>query len=123
MKPWEQDWKAERVDWSDISPDDPIVSWTIGGHALETCGAVKTASAEVHAEHEAIARLAAAAPAMARALCLSERDAGDRCAGCAQEWWFLTGLKHEDDCALDAALTAAGISPEDREAVRKAGAR
>ena len=66
-----------------------------------------------------VARIIAAAPAMARALCLVEwtdNVRGDMCRACGR----LETEGHRNHCPLDAALTAAGLSPEDREQVRKA---
>jgi hypothetical protein len=70
--------------------------------------------------------LAAAAPAMARALCISEWVTSHElttregevleCSWCAQE-------EHTAYCALDQALTAAGLDAEAREAAREAEAR
>lgn len=60
------------------------------------------------------ATLAAAAPALARALCRVEWSSG-HCEGCGQgsRYWHLA------DCPIDAALTAAGLSEKDREKVRR----
>ena len=63
--------------------------------------------------------LAAAAPALARALCRVEWNVWGDCdvlcpCCCAPR---LRG--HAADCPLDAALTAAGLGAEDREEVRR----
>ena len=65
------------------------------------------------------ATLIAAAPALARALCRVEWNVWGDCdvlcpCCCAPR---LRG--HAADCPLDAALTAAGLSAEDREEVRR----
>ena len=76
---------------------------------------------------EAWAKLLAAAPAMARLLCRlewsacypcgpddSEHDQDRACPECGAH----AALDHLPGCLLDAALSAAGISPEERERVR-----
>ena len=73
------------------------------------------------------AHLIAAAPAMARLLCRlewsacypcgpddSEHDQDRACPECGAH----AALDHLPGCLLDAALSAAGISPEERERVR-----
>jgi hypothetical protein len=84
---------------------------------LEVGGTLRMPPADV----EATARLAAQAPAMARALCLVEHsplDGGLGCASCGAEVQHDGAIAHEADCALDITLTAAGLTPADREAVR-----
>ena len=78
----------------------------------------------------ASARLAAAAPALARALCRLEAvpvSADDVDWGPSDNWhkclccYLMPRLHfgHKPGCHLDAALTAAGLSAEDREEVRR----
>ncbi len=75
-----------------------------------------------------VARIFAATPALARELAMLEWSRrfntgygtsreldGHSCPSCWQEQ-----PTHAPACRLDAALTAAGLTPEDREAVRKA---
>lgn len=59
--------------------------------------------------------LIAAAPALARALCRVEWPGG-YCGECESERFY---GGHAPDCPLDAALTAAGLTAEDREEVRR----
>lgn len=76
-----------------------------------------------------VARIIAAAPAMARALCLAEFSGYDPVRGCdvcpvcksfGYDGSTSPPAPHDPDCGLHQSLTAAGLSPEDREAVRKA---
>lgn len=73
--------------------------------------------------------LIAAAPAMARLLCRLEWSACYRCGpddteheedSACPECTQHADLGHMPGCPLDAALLAAGISPEERERVRSA---
>lgn len=79
-----------------------------------------------------VAELFAAAPAMARSLAMVERlehDEGfEYCAGCGTTWGRVYDnatdtetkkVEHLAGCHLDAALTAAGLDADAREAVRK----
>ena len=65
--------------------------------------------------------LIAAAPAMARLLCRLEWSSVQDETGCVVCGEFADGdvPEHTADCLLDAALTQAGISPEERERVRQ----
>ena len=66
------------------------------------------------------ARLAAAAPAMARALCSvewTEDEEGGKRLQCS--WCMQTEPNHQDYCGLDKALTQAGLDDEARETVRE----
>ena len=73
-------------------------------------------------EVNAIAPLVCAAPAMARALCIAESVDSDGhgllCACCGRNTVDEPREPHEPDCALDAALTLAGLDAAAREEVR-----
>lgn len=121
MKTWQKDWVATKVEYPPVCEgDEPTLGWMVGEHDLETCSSPKSAPAEVHACHEEDARLAAAAPEMARALCMVEWvfNGTSECCPCCE---ILRGRDHEphaEYCSLDLALSAAGLSHEDREGVR-----
>lgn len=128
-KPWDETWhmQYESGDAASVKADDSLyeVAYLAGGQYDR-------------------AHLIAAAPAMARALCAAERsqvddsyldDPGttDGCPVCGEVFVDGSGhrpigignntalrITHASDCALDAALSQAGISPEERERVRMA---
>jgi hypothetical protein len=104
-KPWEEDWEYGR-----ITPS--FDTWYVRSHTGQLLSN--------GFPHEVDARLIAAAPAMARALAMVEWEGWndhDECPYCGE----VPQLGHGPACVLDAALTQAGLSPADREAVRKAG--
>lgn len=136
-KPWMEDWPVVKMTWGDLDPSDPFISWVVGKHDLETCAAAKDAPADIHEGHEAVARLASQAPAMARTLCRLEwsltllvtpptgvpglvyacmpREV-QACPACRAQ---RPGPEsHAPSCWLDALLTAAGLTPADREEAR-----
>ena len=126
MKLWMAEWKivGERGD--------------SGGLAIRGCNGKRwdTLLEQSNFAFDADVILAAAAPAMARALCLAETSYGEgdyyctayqSCGVCAkpiaytiEDGKHVAIIQHKPACPLDAALTAAGLSPEDREQVRKA---
>jgi len=63
-----------------------------------------------------------AAPAMARALCLGEFGSLHE-DGCSTCWATEKSAKHDVGCAVDAALTSAGLDAAARAEVRKMGGR
>jgi len=104
-KPWEADWNTDK-DGRLISSDKAVnVGYVFAATVYE----------EAVAEPED-ARLAAAAPMLARALCLVEWEGDSGCPAC--DGYDDNGSLHTVDCPVDAALTAAGLTQEDRVAVR-----
>ncbi len=118
-KPWMGEWKPYLSAWTgcvELS-DDPEHIAVVKGCRV--------------AEAHAYATLAAAAPGLARALCRVEWEgslnpSGDpACPECRcppQAAMGASGLYpggHAPDCPVDAWLTAAGLTAEDREEVRR----
>jgi len=110
MKPWLEHWEVERHE---------IIASRCGSVAE----GVFIPKSIGHLDGAETIRLAAAAPAMARALCEVEWrgfavDEANVCParGCRGEE---KKHPHSPDCALDAALTAAGLDAAAREEVRR----
>ena len=100
-KPWRYDEEGRRVWGTDSDGDFLVAEYVQPAHG----------------------RIIAAAPALARALCrvewLGSAD-GPGCPWCLSEQGLSPHLsQHAADCPLDAALTAAGLTAEDREEVRR----
>lgn len=112
-------------------------TWRVSGRADIVCGEVSIDSVATMVLHShgadlrADASLIAAAPAMARLLCRLEWSGYDGfdsghggwivcpiCRTHPPERLPQTTWRHAPDCALDAALTAAGLDAEERERVR-----
>lgn len=111
-KPWEETWTFDRYTTCFRVPDpDP----------LHRDRPVHASGMTYDPAMKGRMRLAAAAPALARALCLvewSERldDANHLyCPSCGAA----DAQGHAPKCRLNDALTAAGLMREDREAVRQ----
>jgi hypothetical protein len=105
MKPWEEEWRVR----NSIGGEDCVYSETSREYVLETYTAVGTPGYERYAE---CARLAAAAPEMARLLL--EKQWGDRgwclwCDGIDPADTTCRGEGHAADCALVAVLRKAGV--------------
>mgnify|MGYP000561914280 CR=1 FL=1 len=102
-KPWDETW---------------FVSYD---HLPSMYGVYAPAGKRATALHETmgpdgqVAKLIAAAPAMARLLCRFEGASGD---GLYRLCCRSADKPHMPGCPLDACLTAIGISPEERERVR-----
>lgn len=99
-------------------PDEtygPMASLGVG----ETSAYVTASSVDLA---NGLATLLAAAPQLARALAMVECagaegwDGPGFCPSCGAD---VAGEPHRCDCILDAALTAAGLGPEDRARVRR----
>ena len=135
MKPWMEEWDTD----NDSSCREVLFTKsypTHRGRFAQFNGAAFDRGDEPSEAQVARAELAAAAPAMARALCLAETSYGEgdyyctayqSCGVCAkpiaytiEDGKHVAIIQHKPACPLDAALTAAGLSPEDREQVRKA---
>lgn len=134
-KPWEENWThraelgdADRVlavqadpkTYGDRSAERPVHEIVVGDESILAAYEVDYHDCACGMTEER-AKLAAAAPAMARALCAvedSEAYAGGRVC-CLSE----PGQHHSDDCVVDAALNAAGLDAAAREAVRAAAER
>lgn len=132
MKPWDETWDP-KADWT----IDGRRIWTVYDRAREDAGGTYEVATVEH-DDEPAARLIAAAPAMARALCLLERgtvitDDGcpsfpehygtEGCCGCGEETLTDDGVVHAPNCPVDAALTEAGLDAAARAAVRASGGR
>lgn len=135
-KPWLETWEQDddagmRVMVADT--DEQVARVFDGGERAAFSRRMSLADQEL-----GLARslLAAAAPALARALCRVEwgsyRDITDYesqeevCPACdcppvtiTNRYGVVTPGGHAPDCPLDAALTAAGLATEDREEVRR----
>ena len=117
-KPWDETWVVRGIRNVLVTELERGL-----GRAMPFSSLNETESMALHS----VAALIAAAPAMARLLCRlewsacypcgpddSEHDQDRACPECGAH----AALDHLPGCLLDAALSAAGISPEERERVR-----
>lgn len=115
--PWSQEWEMEPCFERTLDEDVPayVNDALISRELLSTGGA----SHLDNDERNAVAKLAAAAPALARALCLVEWEGRYSDLRCCPWCGAASPAAHDDRCELDAALTSAGLDAAAREAVRK----
>lgn len=120
MRPWDETWTVGTGDA--VYPGDgrACVLRESGDAFAFVWFAAPGKDPRTDARMEARMRLSAAAPAMARLLCRLERGVVQDETGCVACGEFADGdvSEHTANCALDAALSQAGINPEERERVR-----
>lgn len=126
MRAWEEAWTTAEHEFQHMGQAIEVsLERSPGGHIAsfpnhEPC----VWSDPPHEEVRARARLAAAAPTLARALAMVEFSGvaidQDCCPACGTICPAdMPTPRHEATCWLNAALLAAGLTPADREAVRE----
>ena len=113
-KPWLETWRTDHDNSGDPTIFRPLLAGESMALEVATFAIYEAPNSQV-SEQYARRDLAAAAPALARALCRVEWPGG-YCGECESERFY---GGHAPDCPLDAALTAAGLTAEDREEVRR----
>ena len=112
-KPWLETWRTDHDNSGDPTIFRPLLAGESMALEVATFAIYEAPNSQV-SEQYARRDLAAAAPALARALCRLEWATGF-CEACYRKGYYC----HRPGCSIDAALTAAGLSAEDREEVRR----